>query len=203
MHKNKRDRTMDRCSIDISDNDIYEAMKDIPGYLDITLKDLKDIYSHAYQHAVARFTSSIKAKDVMTEKVVFVSPETPLHEVAETMAKHGISGVPVVDANKVVGIISDKDFLSLMGIKGAKTLMDVLVEYLRGKGFATTSLQAKVAREIMSSPAITVGEETLLEEIVDIFTVKHINRVPVLNEKGAMVGIVSRDDIVKASFGGI
>lgn len=202
MHKNKRDRTMDRCIIDISDKDIYQAMKDIPGYLDITPQDLKEVYRHAYQHAVERLTGSVKAKDVMTEKVVFVSPETPLYEVAEVMAKHGISGVPVVDSERVVGVISDKDFLSHIGTKGTKTFMGLLAECLGGSECATESLQAKVAREIMIFPVITVDEDTPLVEIADMFTAKHINRAPVLNREGNMVGIVTRDDIVRASFGG-
>ncbi len=139
----------------------------------------------------------------MTAKVVSVRPETPLHEVAKAMAKHGISGVPVVVTRRVIGVISQVDFLSLIGIKKARTIMDVLVEYLKGKSCATEPLKTKLARDIMSSPAITVNEDASIEEIVDIFTTRHINRVPVLNKKGNLVGIVSRDDIVKASFGGM
>jgi CBS domain-containing protein len=188
--------------IDISDKDIYEAMKDIPGYLDVTPQDLKEIYRRAYQHAVERLTRSTKARDVMTKEVISVGPETPLSEVARAMAKRGISGVPVVDDEMVVGIISQKDFLALVTTGDARNLMDVLAEYIEGRGCAANSLRAKTAREIMQSPAITVLEDTPVTEIAKIFASKRINRTPVLDGQGRMVGIVSRDDLVKAYSAG-
>ena len=85
--------------IDISDDDIYEAMKDIPGYLDVTPGDLKELYAHAYRHALERIACSVRASDLMTRKVHSVNKETPLKDVAELMAKNEISGVPVLDRN--------------------------------------------------------------------------------------------------------
>jgi len=61
---------IDACvPVDISDEDIYEAMKDISGYLDITPADLKEVYLKAYRHAVTRLTRSVKVRDVMTRDV--------------------------------------------------------------------------------------------------------------------------------------
>ena len=54
-----------RCP-DISDSDIYEAMKEIPGYLDITPSDLKEIYRHAFRHALERVSRPVKAATIMT-----------------------------------------------------------------------------------------------------------------------------------------
>lgn len=82
--------------MDISDDDIYDAMKEIPGYLDITPGDFKEVFRFAYQHAVERL-SSVKAGDVMVTEVVSVTRKTPLDQVAAVMARHGISGVPVVE----------------------------------------------------------------------------------------------------------
>ena len=82
---------------DISDEDILKAMKEIEGYLDITPGDAKDIYRLAYRHAIERLTHLVKAGSVMTKAVVSVKRDTPLEEVAELMAGHGISGVPVAN----------------------------------------------------------------------------------------------------------
>jgi CBS domain-containing protein len=60
------------------------------------------------------------------------------------------------------------------------------------------SVRAQKAEDIMSSPAIVVKEETTAMQIADIFTEKNINRVPVVDEKGILLGIVSRADILKA-----
>ncbi len=186
-------------TVDISDDDIYAAMKDIPGYLDITTGDFKDIYRLAFRHALDRITHAFKAKDIMTKKVSSVRKETPLKEVAELMALKGIAGVPVLDADgRVSGVISEKDFLFHMGGKKTRSFMGMITECLRGKGCVAVSVRAQRAEDIMSSPAVVVNEETTAMQIADIFAEKNINRVPVVDEKGTLLGIVSRADIVRA-----
>lgn len=182
--------------VDISDDDIYDAMKEIPGYLDITPGDFKEVYRFAYQHAVERF-SSVKAGDAMVREVVTVTRKTPLVQVAEAMARHGVSGVPVVEeGERVVGVISEKDFLTRMGEQDAKTFMGVVAECLKGKGCVAVPIRGQNAEDIMTSPAVTVNEETSIMEIANIFTEKNINRVPVINQQGRLVGIISRADVV-------
>ena len=189
--------TADYCRpVDISDDDIYDAMKEIPGYLDITPGDFKEVYRFAYQHAVERF-SSVKAGDAMVRKVVSVTRKTPLVQVAEAMARHGVSGVPVVEeGERVVGVISEKDFLTRMGEQDAKNFMGVVAECLKGKGCVAVPIRGQNAEDIMTSPAVTVNEETSIMEIANIFTEKNINRVPVINQQGRLVGIISRADVV-------
>ena len=77
-------------NIVLSDDDIYLAMKDIPGYLDIRPEDFKNIYTIACRKAFQRVVQSIKAKDIMTENVFFVTPAASLEEVAHLMGKEGI-----------------------------------------------------------------------------------------------------------------
>ncbi|MGC8605481.1 MAG: CBS domain-containing protein, partial [Desulfomonilaceae bacterium] len=52
--------------VDISDDDIFKAMRDISGYLDITPSDFKELYIKAYQHALSRLTRIVKVREVMT-----------------------------------------------------------------------------------------------------------------------------------------
>jgi CBS domain-containing membrane protein len=187
--------------VEISDEDIYEAMKDIPGYLDITLGDLKEIYFHAYRRALERIACSVRAADLMTTKVHCVRRATPLKEVVEIMAQNAISGVPVVEEDgSVVGVISEKDFLSHMGAEEPKSLMGVIAECLQNKGCLAVTIRAQRAEDLMTSPAITVREDTILIEISNKFIEKKINRVPVVDQQGKLLGIVSRADIVRASL---
>jgi CBS domain-containing membrane protein len=188
-------------NLEISDKDIHDAMKDIPGYLDITTGDFKELYRLAYRHSLKRITQSIKAGDIMTIEVIAVKRQTPLKEVAELMAEQGVSGVPVIEEDrKVAGIISEKDFLSQMGAGDAKTFMDVVATCLKGKGCVALSIRAKNAEDIMTSPAVSVNEETTLLDITNILKEKRINRVPVIDSEGHLTGIVSRADIVEAPF---
>jgi CBS domain-containing protein len=117
------------------------------------------------------------------------------------MAARRISGVPVLDQNRaVVGIISERDFLDAFGPEGAQSFMEVLATCLAGTGCIAVTARKQKAREIMTTPPICVGEETPVSEIARIFAEKHINRVPVTDGNGKLVGIVSRADIVRYSF---
>jgi len=186
---------------DISDEDIFAAMKDIHGYLDITPGDFKDLYRHAHEHAINRLTRLIKARDVMTRNVIFVNKETPSEEVASKMALHGIAGIPVVDnGEKVAGIISEKDFLFHMGGKDTSSFMDVVAQCLRNQGCVAITMRQQKAGDIMTSPAITAREDTPISEIANIFSENNINRVPITDEGGQLLGIVARADIIQSSF---
>lgn len=190
--------------VDISDDDIYEAMKDISGYLDITPGDFKEVYLKAYRHAVLRLTRSVRVIEVMTKDVAAVSGDTPLEDVAEIMAARKVSGVPVIDGDgKVIGVVSEKDLLSVMGAGAASNFMEVIAHCLKGRSCLAVPVREKVAADIMSSPAVTVKEETPVMEVAGLFTQRGVNRVPVVDANGRMVGIVSRGDVVRSScFGG-
>jgi CBS domain-containing membrane protein len=187
--------------VDISDSDIFDAMREISGYLDITPGDFKEVYLKAYQHAVTRLTRSVKASDVMTSEVAFVLESTPLNEVADIMAVKRISGLPVMDdGGKVTGVISEKDFLAVMGAGAPKTFMALVAQCLSGKECFSVPSLAKCARDIMTFPAITVTAETPILEVAAIFSEKKINRAPVMDANDVMIGIVSRADVLKSSF---
>jgi len=187
--------------IRISDDDIYEAMKDIPGYLDITPKDFKEVYQLASQHTLNRIASSIRARDIMTKQVVFVEPDLPLRKVAELMGKHGISGLPVVDEHKrVVGVISERDFLLKMGDNDKNNFMTVIANCLQNKGCLAVPIRAQKAADIMTTPAISVKENATVLEINNVFQEKQINRVPVVDQNDFLQGIVTRADILNISL---
>jgi CBS-domain-containing membrane protein len=184
---------------DISVGDIFEAMKDIPGYLDITPGDLKEVFRFAYKHALERISGAVKARDIMTADVHTVLQDTPLKEVARLMADRRISGVPVLaPAKTVIGIISEKDFLSRMGAPDGVHVMSIIAECLKGKGCLAAPIRQTTAGDIMTSPAVTVPEETPLFRIMELFAEKDINRVPVVDSLNVLRGIISRADIIRA-----
>ena len=189
--------------IELKDEDIFEAMKSIPGYLDITPGDFKEVYQLAYRHALARLSRQVTAGEIMTREVVVVRPDTPLAEVAKIMGLREISGVPVVDPNgKVVGVISEKDFLTHMGVHEPKNFMSLVASCLKSKGCVALPIKKREAADLMTSPAVTVGPDISVKEIAAIFTEKGLNRVPVTDPEGRLLGLVSRGDIIKAAMGG-
>jgi CBS domain-containing membrane protein len=195
------ERYVEACvPVDISDDDVYEAMKDISGFLDITPGDCKEIYRKAYEHAVVRLTRSVKVADVMTRDVAFVLESAPLKGVAQIMAEKHISGVPVVSTDgKVTGVISEKDFLAAMAGGEATTFMKVVAQCLQGGACLAAPIRPKCAGDIMSSPAITVNELTSVVEVANLLARNKINRVPVVDPEGRLVGIVSRADVIRST----
>jgi CBS domain-containing membrane protein len=188
--------------MELKEEDILEAMRAIPGYLDITPGDFKELYHLAFQHALERLNRAVTAAEIMTTDVVAVNPETPVAEVAAAMGRQGVSGVPVVDAeNQVVGVISEKDFLSRMGVKEPRNFMSLVAGCLMTKGCVALPIKHALAKDIMTSPAITVAPDTSVRELALLLTQKSINRVAVTDPSGRLLGLVSRGDIVQATIG--
>jgi CBS domain-containing membrane protein len=190
--------------IDFKEEDILEAMRAIPGYLDITPGDFKEVYRLAFQHALERLSRAVTAAEIMTTEVVTVQPDTPVAEVAAAMGRRGVSGVPVVDGgNRVVGVISEQDFLTRLGVQDAKNFMSLVAGCLKTKGCVALPIETALAGDLMSSPAVTVAPDTPVRTIAALLTGRGINRVAVTDPDGRLLGLVSRADIVKATMGGV
>jgi CBS domain-containing protein len=145
----------------------------------------------------------MKARDVMTAEVVSVSPETSTDKVAELLLKKGISAVPVVDdGGALIGMVSEGD---LIGRDEAERearrdwWLTLLAEgeMLNRNFLASLRRPERAARDVMSAPVITTGEDADISEIARLLTTYRIKRVPVVRD-GRIVGIVSRADLVRA-----
>lgn len=186
--------------IGLTDQDVYEAMKSIPGYLDITPGDFRELYCYAYRQAIERISKSVLAGDVMSQEVVTVDSDAPLSEVAELMSQRDISGLPVTDARgKIVGVISEKDFLAKMTKTGPKNFMGVIASCLAAKGCIALPIRAAKAGDIMTSPAVTVAENSPIAEVAGLMAQRAVNRVPVTDPEGRLLGIITRNDLIRAS----
>lgn len=184
-------------AIDITEEDIREAMKELKTYLDITEEDLKRIYILALEHAKKRLLKKKSVKDIMTKEVVCVREEAEIKEAARLLSENRISGMPVIDnEGKVIGVISEADILVSSGIKRESKISDIL-RHLSGEIVASDKRGEKVG-EIMTSPAITIGPEEDIRDAGRIMEEKGIKRLPVIDREGKIIGVISRADIVGA-----
>ena len=201
MQSDQRDAAISLSGVGLTDEDIYEAMRTIPGDIDITPADFKELYCIAYMHARERFARSESAKDIMVERVIHVPPDAPLVEVAEILSQNRISGLPVIDRDRrVVGIISEKDILSHLGIEDTASFMAIVARCVRAGGCISLPAQAPTAGEIMTAPAITVRADTDLLEIIRLLSENRINRLPVTDSEGRLIGILARSDILNTTL---
>jgi CBS domain-containing protein len=143
----------------------------------------------------------MRAKDVMTTRVVSVRPDTSVKEIAASLLAHRISAVPVVDRDqRLLGIVSEGDLLHRVEIgTGEHKRSWWLSLFTSDEQLADefTKSHGHTAADIMIRDVVTVGEETPLGDIAEILESRHIKRVPVVH-MGRVVGIVSRANLVQA-----
>jgi CBS domain-containing protein len=142
----------------------------------------------------------MKVSDVMTRRVISVSPETSVFVAIQLMLKHHVSGLPVIDNHgKLVGILSEGDLLRRGEIETERKRslwLDALfgpadgaADYVHSHGLAVM--------EVMTRDPMTVTENTRLDEVVRLMENRKVKRLPVLRD-GKVIGIVSRANLMRA-----
>jgi CBS domain-containing protein len=136
--------------------------------------------------------------NVMTpaETVVSVHPGTPYKEIVRLLTEHQISALPVLgDAGRVLGVVSEADLLPKESRSQqpppARSAFTSREAQLRHKAEADTAL------ELMTAPAITITAEEDVSKAARRLETHRIKRLPVVDETGRLVGIVSRRDILR------
>ena len=185
--------------VDISDDDVIAAMKAMQGYIDITPADFREVYRVAYALARERMMTALKAADLMTSPVHVIPADTDLAATATMLAEKGISGAPVTDRDgRIIGVISEKDFLRQMGAGRSGSFMKVIAHCLKNKGCIATPMVNRAAGDIMTAPAITATADFSIGAISALLMEKNINRLPIVDEDGKPAGIVTRSDLVNS-----
>jgi len=126
-------------------------------------------------------------RDWMTPNPTTITPDTPVLDAIKLLKDQGYRRLPVVDGNKLVGIVTDKDLKDAMPSK-ATTLSVWELNYLLSK---------LTVAEVMAKPVITVEADEPLEEAALLMEEYRIGGLPVM-EKGTLVGIITITDVLKA-----
>jgi CBS domain-containing protein len=143
--------------------------------------------------------ATVQASDVMTTKVITVTPDTPVEQVARILLEYRISGVPVVEASgRIVGIVTEGDLMRRPELETARRrpwwLGLIADERSRAEEYVKS--HGSRARDVMTRNVVTVGEETPVSEIARLLERHRIKRVPVVRG-GELVGIVSRANLIQ------
>jgi len=138
--------------------------------------------------------------DVMTRKVISVTPDTTIVDAARLMLQHGISGLPVVAAKgAVVGIVTEGDLLR-RAETGTDRPHSRWFEFLIAPGRLAREYVHSHARQVgkvMTERVASVAPSDTLAKVVELMETHHVRRLPVI-ERGRLVGIVSRANLVRA-----
>jgi CBS domain-containing protein len=139
---------------------------------------------------------NLTVADVMTTRPLVARPAMPLKEAATVLAKHGISAMPVLDADdRVIGMISERDLLS----KQAHPLPERSRWWWRRRTREETSrATGETVGHVMSTNPITIAPPLPLAEAARRMTEHEVKHLPVVDSTGALVGVVSRADLLTA-----
>jgi CBS domain-containing protein len=137
---------------------------------------------------------SRRVSDVMTASVVTVDRITPYKEIARLLAEHRISGMPVLKIGReVVGVVTEADLLVAQASTARR-----LHAAASGRHWWPHRQQhpALTAGELMTAPAITIGPYATIPAAARLMNTHHIRRLPVVDDQGRLIGVVSRRDLL-------
>lgn len=132
--------------------------------------------------------------DVMTYNVVAVRQEAEFKDIVAVMNRRRVSAFPVLDnRNRVIGVVSEADLLPREAYEAGRKQGG---EHGGHAGRIPAKASALTAGELMTSPAITIGPRAPVAEAASVMHSKKVKRLPVVDEDGGLVGIVSRVDLL-------
>jgi len=141
----------------------------------------------------------MKVSDVMSRGLLWVEPKDSVRKAAELMMRYGVNGFPVLDQGKLVGMITQGDFLrrAETGTERHRSTLAELVadsgqladEYVRSHG--------RTVADVMTRKVVSVSADAPLSDAVELMVRHHVKRLPVVGANG-MVGMISRVDLLHA-----
>jgi CBS domain-containing membrane protein len=187
--------------VELTDDDILDAMQHIPGYLDITTEDFRSIYHLAHHHAIDRLFAGMNAGRLMRKVAEPLRPEMTLDIAAQTLARSGFKSLPVVDANSVVvGMLTETDFLRRLK---ANSFLELLLRLLEDSFDFTHRCHETPVSEAMSQPVISVGPDAGFAEIMEAFARHEGRSMPVVGPDGKLLGLLQRKDSLSHAGNGL
>ncbi len=143
-----------------------------------------------------------KARDIMTENVITVTPKTSVKELAQLLASHNIGGAPVLDSSgDLMGVVTESDLIvqrKKIHIPTVVTILDS-VFYLENPDKMEKEMMkiaGSTVDDIYSREPLTVKEDTPLDEIATVMAEKNVHTLPVTKGR-KVVGVIGKQDIIK------
>jgi CBS-domain-containing membrane protein len=129
---------------------------------------------------------SLVARDVMTRDVVTVSPDQSLAELEQIFANHEFNGCPVIENGQLIGVVTKLDFLKAF-------LFDT-----RSVVPPYAAIMKQTVHDVMTPTVVTVTDDHPLTRVLQMMVDLRTKSFPVIDGKGALVGVIAREDIARA-----
>lgn len=180
----------------LADEDVREAMQRIPGYLDISIEDFRELYRGARAHAIGKLFSRARAGGLMLTDLRPLRPDMSIGEAARVLVSQRRKGLPVVNGRGlVVGMFTESDLLRCQAVDSCLELL------LRAVDDAMTfrgSCRANQVADYMTADPVTVGPDDGFVEIVAAFQRHGGRAMPVVDDSGRLLGLLLRKQVIRA-----
>lgn len=135
-------------------------------------------------------------RDVMVTAVVVAHEGAVFKEIVDALIRNRVSAVPVIDADRrVLGVVSESDLL----VRVSGTHLSLPSGHrLSGRSEERRKLHAATARELMTSPALVISPHAAIAQAASHALRSRVRRLPVVDDDGVLVGIVTRSDLLRA-----
>lgn len=159
-------------------DDLEDAMASVGGFVDVTREDLERLLHAAEKHASDRLLGGIRARDIMSRDIRWVSPDARIEQAWKLLDEHHLKALPVLDRGRLVGIL---------------TLSDLF----RGQGRLRSPFGQRVGN-LMSHKVQSLRADAPLGELIERLSDQGWHCLPVLDERGELVGMLSQSDLIAA-----
>jgi len=143
----------------------------------------------------------MKVSDVMSRSVIIITEDAPLKEAARLIFSLGVAGIPVVRDKKLIGVVTEQIILSKMH----PTLEDLIDDYVHARDFDSMiknihSVLNTTVKDVMNTNIMTISPDAPLMQAHSLMQVNNFARLPVVDAKNELMGVISQGDIFRTVF---
>lgn len=185
--------------LDLNHEDLARAVQALDTFVDVQEEELVSLYRLAVEHAFERHIG-LTCGDIMSRDVVSVRYGTELEEAWTLLRAHKIKALPVVDGfGRLIGILTVADYLRQMDDTTAAGLAVRLQGLLR-RTPGPNSEKAEVVGQIMTEKVHAARTDTPIVELVSRLSEGSMHHIPVLDDTGRILGMVTQSDLIAALY---
>ncbi|QEY64227.1 HPP family protein [Metapseudomonas lalkuanensis] len=174
----------------IAEVDLDRALAEFGSFVDVTRDDLQRLLHLTEKHALRRSMGDLRAARIMSRDLRTIAPDAPVSEAWKLLDRHHLKALPVLDDKQhLVGILTLSDLLGHAASAAPRSLADRF----------RARREAPVSR-LMTRPVRCVTVDTPVVELVSLLSDRGLHCLPVLDDGGRVVGIVSQSDLIAALY---
>jgi sulfide:quinone oxidoreductase len=161
----------------------------LPSHMSFVGKDLET--APQIRHA-----TRVKVGEIMQREVITVRQGSALSAAAKLMTEQHISGLPVIDVeDKVIGILTEADFLSALDVHGGSAIQDLFETIIRRR--RSRKQMGTIVDDIMTRDPVCIGAEDTLQQALELMNRNRVKRLVITDDEDRVQGVISRADLIK------